>query len=43
MLLHASGQDTEAGQRLQEVMGKASDVQIQYLARLGVREILTTK
>jgi hypothetical protein len=43
MLLHASGQDPQAGQRLQEIMGAASDVQIQYLARLGVREILAAK
>ena len=43
MLLHASGEDVQAGQRLQEVMGTASDVRIQYLARLGAREILTAK
>ena len=43
MLLHASGKDAEAGQRLQEMMGKASDVQIQYLARMGVREMLGAK
>jgi hypothetical protein len=43
MLLHAAGQDPQAGQRLQEVLGTASDVRIQYLARLGAREILATK
>jgi tetratricopeptide (TPR) repeat protein len=43
MLLHASGQNDEASQRLQEVLGKAGDVQIQYLARLGVREMLAPK